>query len=568
MLRSGFAALLLMFSTFAAHAQESWWVQIAARPTLAEATDFARSAAARLSGVHGFYLGNGFYAIAVGPFARPEAERARLRLLGSAAIPGDSYVTSGNTFDRQFWPIGGGVVAPAPVPAPTDPAITTLPDETPREARAAESQLTPAEREELQRALQWAGFYDAGIDGVFGRGTRAAMESWQIANAIEPTGILTSRQRATLLQRYNAVLDALDLRTIRETEAGIAIDIPAAAVAFTEYQPPFAKFEETGEVSGARVLLISQRGDADQLRGLYEIMQSLDIIPVEGPRTLRNDRFVIEGSDASVISYTQVGLQDGAMKGFTLVWPADERAAYDRLLPRMQASFTQLDGTLDPDIVPVSEDQSVDMVAGLAIRQPQVSRSGFYVADDGRVLTSPEVTEGCTRITVNNETEMSVLASDADLGLSLLAPLEPQSPRAVARFDDSIPRLRDRVAVAGFPYGGVLAQPTLTFGRIADLRDLSGDASRMRLELNAQAPDAGGALLNERALVAGMLLPRNGTAAQVLPENVSFAIKATEITAFLTENGIAVQPVDEAPSSTPEALTRLAADMGVLVSCW
>jgi peptidoglycan hydrolase-like protein with peptidoglycan-binding domain len=568
MFRTQLAALFVMLSTVAAHAQESWWVQIAARPTLAEATDFARNAAARLSGVHGFYLGNGFYAIAVGPFDRAEADRARLRLLGSAAIPSDSYVTSGGTFDRQFWPVGGGIVSPAPVPAPAPTELSSLPDETVSEARNSESLLSRSEREELQRALQWAGFYNSSIDGAFGRGTRAAMEAWQIANAIAPTGVLTTRQRAMLISDYNAVLESLGLAFVSETETGIGIQIPTAAVAFTEYQPPFAKFEATGDIPDARVLLISQRGDPEQLRGLYEIMQSLDIVPLDGSRTISADRFVIEGADDRITSYTEARLAGGAIKGFTLVWPADDQATRDRLLAEMQASFTVLDGTLDPDIVPVTEDQSIDMVAGLAIRQPQLSRSGFFVSGEGQVLTTIEATTGCGRITVDRETDMSVVASDPTSGLSLLAPLAPQTPSAFARFDDSTPRLRDRVAVAGFPYGGVLADPTLTFGEIADLRDLTGDTRLMRLEMTTQAPDAGGPLLNGRALVSGILLPRDTSSAQVLPVNVSFALKTSEIISFLSANGIVSETPADAPQSTPVAVTRLAADIGVLVSCW
>ena len=568
MFRTCLAAIFVMLNALAAHAQDNWWVQIAARPTLAEATDYARSTSARLSGIHGFYLGNGFYAIAIGPFDRPEAERVRVRLLGSAAIPADSYVTSGNGFDRQFWPIGGGISAPQPAPEPTQPIPTALPDETVREARASEGLLTRSEREELQRALQWAGFYNSSIDGAFGRGTRGAMEAWQVANAMEPTGVLTTRQRAELIRQYNEVLDALDLQTIRDLEAGISITYPSAAVAFTEYQPPFAKYEASGGVPGARVLLISQMGDVDQLRGLFEIMQSLDIVPVEGPRSIRSDRFVIEGQDEQIISHTEARLDDGVIKGFTLVWPTDDREAFDRLLPAMKESFEVLDGVLDPNIVPVTEDQSIDMVAGLAIRQPKLSRSGFYVSGDGRVLTTIEATTGCGRITLDREIEMSVVASDPERGLSLLAPLEPQTPVAFARFDETVPRLRDRVAVAGFPYEGVLADPTLTFGSIADLRDLSGDPRSYRLEMSTLAPDAGGPLLNDRALVAGILLPAGGSANRVLPDGVSFALKTSEITAFLVENSISPDVVSDALQSTPVAVTRLAADMGVLVSCW
>ena len=572
MFRSALAAVFVLLNTLAAQAQESWWVQIAARPTLAEATDYARSVSGRLSGVHGFYLGNGFYAIAVGPFDRSEADRARLRLLGTAAIPADSYVTSGGNFDQQFWPIGGGIVAPAtttaPIVAPTETEISSLPDETVREARSSEGLLTRTERENLQRALQWAGFYNSAIDGAFGRGTRAAMEAWQVANAIEPTGVLTTRQRAELLRQYNAVLEVLDLQTIREAEAGVALSVPAAAVSFTEYQPPFVKFEASGDVPAARVLMISQDGTTEQLRGLYEIMQSLDIVPVEGPRSVRSDRFVIEGADENILSFTQARLIDGAIKGFTLVWPADDRQTYDRLLAEMQASFTPLDGALDPDIVPVSEDQSVDMVAGLAIRQPRMSRSGFYVADDGRVLTTLDATLGCGRITLDREINMAVVASDPELGIALLAPLSPQTPVTIAQFDDSTPRLRDRVAAAGFPFEGVLADPTLTFGEIADLRSLTGDVRQLRLDMTTQASDAGAPILNGRGLVAGMLIAPDLSSGQVLPETVSFALKTSEITAFLAANGLETAVTSDAPQSTPVAIMRQAADLGVLVSCW
>ena len=39
-----------------------------------------------------------------------------------------------------------------------------------------------------------------------------------------------------------------------------------------------------GDGSGVRVLLISQSGDQGTLFGLYDIMQTLEIVPMEGPR--------------------------------------------------------------------------------------------------------------------------------------------------------------------------------------------------------------------------------------------------------------------------------------------
>ena len=81
------------------------------------------------------------------------------------------------------------------------PAPVALPEETRREAQRSEQTLTRDERMELQRALQWFGFYDAAIDGDFGRGTRNSMAAWQTAAGVgDVTGILTTRQRSRLME--------------------------------------------------------------------------------------------------------------------------------------------------------------------------------------------------------------------------------------------------------------------------------------------------------------------------------------------------------------------------------
>ena len=411
------AAFFLFVAMMApAAAQDTFWVQIEARQTLTGAQERAREYAGRLDDVNGFYLGDGFYGIFIGPFYEPGAETALARLLARGSVPSDSFVKNGRFFKQQFWPIGGsGTTTAAP---PSDPVISTsqvteqpiprdpfeAPDETPQEARVSESALTEAQRQQLQRALQWAGFYDAAIDGVFGRGTRGAMQAWQTAKGYAATGILTSQQRATLFADYNSLLDGMNLRLVRDDASGIQMLIPTDVVAFTEYQPPFVRFEASGAIPEAKVLLISQAGDIGKLTGLYEILQILDIVPPEGPRRLSTDGFEIEGVGDGIHSYTTVTLRDGAIKGFTLVWPEGDDARRERVLAEMRPSFERLDGVLDPRIVPASADQSIDMVAGLSVRQPRLSRSGFFVSDDGAVITTPEAVQvilspGCSVLT-------------------------------------------------------------------------------------------------------------------------------------------------------------------------
>ena len=59
-----------------------------------------------------------------------------------------------------------------------------------------------------------------------------------------------------------------------------------------------------------------------------------------------------------------------------------------------------------------------------------------------------------------------VVHRDDALGLAVLRPTDRLAPPAIAEFQTGVPRLQAEVAVAGFPYGGVLTTPALTFGKL------------------------------------------------------------------------------------------------------
>jgi S1-C subfamily serine protease len=426
--------------------------------------------------------------------------------------------------------------------------------------------LIRQEREALQIALQWAGYYNAAIDGAFGRGTRASMSDWQAANGYETTGVLTTAQRAELFRQYNAVLEGMDIQSVRDTQAGISIDLPLGAVAFDRYDSPFAHFEPTGEVADARVLLISQPGDRDRLAGLYEIMQTLDIVPLEGPRDRNRDSFTLTGQDNRIVSHTEARLENGAIKGFTLVWPAGDEDRRIRILNAMKASFTPIDGVLDPAVI-AEDSQSVDLVAGLAIRQPKQTASGFFVDWQGRVITTDAAIENCSRITLNDDYNAEVMATDPSLGVAVLRATQPLAPNDVAQFRDGTPRLQSEIAVAGFPFGGVLPSATMTFGRLSDLRGLNGEDTLSRLSISTLEGDAGGPVLDDGGAVIGMLVPHDAGGRQ-LPDDVNFAANSAAVQAVLSRAGIAPQVTQGLSRLDPVDLTQKATAMTVLVSCW
>ncbi|MFQ3183208.1 MAG: S1-C subfamily serine protease [Alteromonas macleodii] len=575
------ALLFSTFMTFPAAAQQSVWVQVEAQQTLTGAQDAARGyASSGVLDVTGFALPGNWYGIALGPYSLNDAESQLSRLRSERIIPADSYIVDGERFYTQFWPVG--VTTPNdPVSIETsdttaldqmstaaiDPNPILTSNETLREARFSEQALDRNEKQLLQTAMRWGGFYNGAIDGLYGRGTRQSMSLWQEANNYEPTGVLTKSQRAELLGAYNSILDGMDLQLVRDVASGIEMQIPTGVVRFAEYQPPFARFDASGDVA-AQVLLISQPGDQTRLLGLFEILQSLAIIPPNGERIRRDRSFTIEGTDATVKSFTSVQLENGEIKGFTLVWPAGDDERRRRVLGEMVSSFTTISGVLDPSIVRPNEDQTIDMIAGLALRKPIRDRSGFYINSSGDVLTTLEAIDECTSITLGMEHDATVVHQDVALGLAVLRPITRIAPPAIAQFQTGVPRINADVAVAGFPYGGVLTTPALTFGTLADIRGLNGEVEIKRLSIFAQPGDAGGPVYDNGGAVMGMLLPKIQKNGQNLPPEVSFSVDANQIVKSITNAGLDLVTTDTMVYMTPESLTLMAANMAVLVSCW
>ena len=577
--------LLLALLPLRAVAQDQVWLQIEAQPTLAEGEERARAYAGVFPNVAGFAMTTGWYAIVLGPFTRADGEQQLRVLKGERLIPADSYIAFGNRFTRQFWPVAGAAAAAQPLPegvtdaepateptpevavAVPDPA---LPDETPAEARRSEAALSADERRELQAALQWDGFYAGAIDGAFGAGTRRSMATWQGAKGHEETGVLTTAQRAELLEHFRAEQAALGLEVLTETEAGIEVPYPSALVEFDHYEPPFVHFREKAG-SGFRMLLISQPGDQTRLAGLYDLMQSLEIVPVEGERQLRRTGFTIAGRNAGLESFTDVRLSGGLIKGYTLVWTPEGADRARRVVEAMKAGFRPIgDRALAEGLGQPLAVGRADLVSGLAVRRPALSRSGFWLDSGGLAATTSEAVADCAQVTLDGGHPADVVLNDAATGLAVLRPEQPLAPRAHARISAAAPRIGADIAIPGYPYEDALDTAVMTFGTLADARGLDGEEGRYRLGTATRAGDAGGAVLDGSGAVVGMLLPRYTAGARVLPEDVGLALSAPALADTLASAGLLPPEGTEPPSGqlAPEDLTALGRDLAVLVSCW
>ena len=247
------------------------------------------------------------------------------------------------------------------------------------------------------------------------------------------------------------------------------------------------------------------------------------------------------------------------------MWPAGDEERRRRLIGEMDKSLVRSAAVLDPT-AGSDEDQAIDLVFGLEVSKPAVSRSGFYIDSRSTVVTTTDAVDSCARITIDDLYE-ATLVSTSNNGVAVLTPNEALSPLNVAAFSAQTPRLNTEIAVAGYSYEGVLDSHSVTDETLSDLRGLRGEEYLNRMALTALAGDAGGPILDLTGGVLGMLLPALSTGPQ-LPADVAFSLDRETVQAALSDAGKSSQTANSTEQMAAEDISVAARSMTVLVSCW
>lgn len=553
--------------------QSRTWILVETNPDREEAIDRISVYEAIFPQVEGYVLTDGNFAVAVGPFSQLESEYLLGQFRRTGIIPPDSFIAEATDFTNRYYPDEAviEVEANTGTQSQTESEVAStaplnLPTETLREARAGESLLSLDEKKELQIALQWAGFYNSTIDGIYGRGTRGSMQRWQASKGFDATGILTTAQRAVLLGEYYAPLDGLNMGLVTDSKAGISVEMPRAVVAFDTYTAPFAHYPST-DGSVAEIHLISRPGDRNTLYALYDVMQTLEIVPLEGRRKKNRNNILITGRDDNIISHTEAYLDGGQIKGFTLVWPADKAEQAERLIDRMVTSFSTTNAVL-PRGEGTELTPGQDSLAGMNVRTPSKIISGVFINSDGAVLTSSAIDESCAKIELQGELVYTLDKHAPELGISVLAPTTTVGPRDYARMRTTTPRIDSTSLVVGYSFGGTLNAPSLTRGTVAAPTGLNGEEHLLRLSLEHFDADAGAAVLNTSGEMLGILNTRDTNAERQLPANVSFMTSAAAIQSYLQDETVAHSLSLTSTGNDAIDTERHARDIAVWISCW
>ena len=172
--------------------------------------------------------------------------------------------------------------------------------------------------------------------------------------------------------------------------------------------------------------------------------------------------------------------------------------------------------------------------------RPESSGTGFFITEDGYLITNEHVAGNGAQVRLVTEAGLisaKVVKVDAANDLALLkvegkfAPLPVVSSRAV--------KMGSTVATVGFPNIGLQGfAPKLAKGEIAALSGAQDDPRYFQISVPVQPGNSGGALVDERGNVVGVVAAKLNVAAAVatsgaLPENVNYAVKSSLLLSFL-----------------------------------
>lgn len=183
------------------------------------------------------------------------------------------------------------------------------------------------------------------------------------------------------------------------------------------------------------------------------------------------------------------------------------------------------------------------------------SGTGFFVNDQGWVVTNAHVVEGCTTVSVPRLGDGADLAIDKQNDLAAFRIGEGGS-RSFLPLRRSQPRLGEDIAAYGFPLTGVLSDSIkVTTGNINSLVGLENDTRYLQISTPLQPGNSGGPVVDQWGSIVGVSTAVLGygftKATGIDVQNVNFAIRSNVVELFLQSRNIPFEAADPVADAKP-----------------
>jgi S1-C subfamily serine protease len=260
-------------------------------------------------------------------------------------------------------------------------------------------------------------------------------------------------------------------------------------------------------------------------------------------------------------------------KGFVWVGSFDQRGKGKLRFFAMDPSLLQLNTVAIP---PAPQPRDIPDGGGKPNSRAGVSTgTGFFVSQNGFVVTNAHVVDGCDTVQVSGTLSKPITAAVTmrDVADDLALIKTDSKPSVFASLRPGV-RLGESISAFGYPLTGILATGgNFTTGNVSALAGLRNEAKYLQITAPIQPGNSGGPVLDQKGDVVGVVVAKLNVieiaqATNDVAQNVNFAIKASVLLNFLEANGVqystsnsTLQPLQ------PVDLADRAKSISVLISC-
>lgn len=198
--------------------------------------------------------------------------------------------------------------------------------------------------------------------------------------------------------------------------------------------------------------------------------------------------------------------------------------------------------------------------------------TGFFVSDNGYIVTNNHVVAGCRTLASRNGRNLQIVARDPNVDLALLK--SDVFPSSIAVFRGGAPpKLGEEVVVFGFPLPGVLSSGgNVTTGVLSATSGLRDDVRFIQMTAPVQPGNSGGPVFDTSGHVIGVVVSKLDViqVAQLtgdVAQNVNFAVHWAAVRSFLDEQGVRYQREPSQRTSSTSKIAELAAEEVVALEC-
>ena len=545
---------------------------VASRQSVTDAFSYIRDNAIDAAAIYA--SSNGWYAISVGTIPNTGSGDFVASLAGRAAIPPDSYCSTGEAYVSVAWS------RPADT-ASQSSSSTTASLEAPFDARP----LMTQEKRYLQAGLALQGTYSGLTDGEWGRGSQAAYEAF-----IDQEGWSDTNRSAAIL----AILTADAIEEGRWTNLympaiNASLYYPAANMSALDnaetrtteidsYDGSIATRFYVGNQTDVVDFHLSLRRDQDNWGPLYESQS--DGLIVTGTKTgnfysyARSLRDPADGLWSTVFIVNQ--LEDKSNRpalmasGFQIGRaPSLDVSNSDHLMSLVDATVAEYEAGRSAEVA-ATTNAPPPPVAPPPTERFSATGSGFYINADAAIMTNAHVIEDCDTLTVEGKA-LRVIAASEPFDLAILTPVTPSIAGNFLSFAAKPARLNSDITVAGFPFQGILSGLNITRGSISSMEGIV-DATQMQISAPVQPGNSGGPILDRYGRVVGIVVARlnyeyTKERFGAEPQNINFGIRGAIGAMFAGLNDVEVTTTDATIEIAPEDMADQLRDATVLISC-